>query len=196
MRVSLVAADGEAFLLILEIVRVDARVLAAQVLRDDCDVHLLGQVLQDFGLFRASHRELTDGALGQERLDDSPDEGGKHGDVDCNQLVLPFRAVLEAVAHVPLGDGQFEVITAEACHVGDDGVLVGVACELALQPDLEVVDVVEAVLLYILDFVYFQVRSPIQHHCPSLKVISQEGEELHRVKLTSSLWMCANIFKE
>lgn len=98
-------ADGEAFLFIFEIIREDARVLAAQILWDDCDIHLFGQVLQDFVLFGASHGELTDGAFGEEGLDDSPDEGGKHGDVDCNQFVLSFGTVLEAVAHIALGYG-------------------------------------------------------------------------------------------
>lgn len=110
--------------------------------------------------------------------------------------MLFFWTVFEAVAHIALGDGQFEVITAETCHVSDDGVLVGVACEFALQPDLQVVDVVEAVLLYILDLVYFEVGSPVQHHRPSLEVIPQEGEELYKARITSILWMCANMLRE
>jgi hypothetical protein len=149
-----VVADGEAFILILEIIREDTRVLAAQVLGDDCDVHLLGQVLQNFVLFRAGHGEFTDCAFGEERLDDSPDEVGKHGDVNCDQFVLSFGTILEAVAHIALGDGQFEVITAETSHIGNDCVLIGIACEFSLQPDLQVVDVVETVLLHILNLIY------------------------------------------
>lgn len=70
-------ADGEGFFLILEVIRVDACVFAAQVLRDDCDVHFLGQVLQDFVLFGASHGELTDGVFGEKWFEDSPDKGGE-----------------------------------------------------------------------------------------------------------------------
>ena len=64
--------DGGDFVLVVEIVVEGARVLAAEVLGDDCNIHLLGQEFEDLIFFRADNGELTDGSLGEERLEHSP----------------------------------------------------------------------------------------------------------------------------
>jgi hypothetical protein len=71
--------------------------------------------------------------------------------------VLAFGAVLEAVPQVALGDGQFEVLAAQALHIRNHRVLVRVAPPLLLQPHLQVVDVIVAVFLNVLQLVHLQV---------------------------------------
>ena len=54
MRGSFGAGDGMGFILVVEVISEDAGVLAPQVLGNDCNVHLLGEVLQDLTFLRAS----------------------------------------------------------------------------------------------------------------------------------------------
>lgn len=56
-----------------------------------------------------------------------------------------------------------------------------------MHPDLQIVDVVVAVFLYVLDVVDLQVASPIEHHRSSLEILSKVSEKLSYEKSTSRL---------
>lgn len=134
-----------------------------------------------------------EGTLGNERLKHTPHEVTEGSHIYHHDLVLALGTVLEAITHIALGDGELEVVCSQSLHISDHCALVSVALPLALQPDLQVVYVVIAVLFNILYLVNLEVGSAIEQYHPAIVIVTEEGIELSKGGSTSILWMSLNI---
>ena len=97
---------------------------------------------------------FVEGLFWHEGLDEHPGRVGETSSVDDDEPMLSLRTVVERVAEVTFGDGEFEVVGAEVVQIPNDQHLVDVTSHLCPHINFKVVNIVVTVHLNAGKFVH------------------------------------------